>query len=520
MKDIQELSLFDYISVFGSIVDLDVESDSFKKRITFKLWKRQKEACDFMELPGNQIMLLPKSRQKGYSEIAAERALKTLMENENTEGAAISKSEDFAKYFLQKRMMSKYKELIKKFPEMHFPKVIKETKEEIVWEGNRVMKSISCSSTAAASLTLDFLIIDEAGGIDEGRGAMGENSIFKPILNNSIPACDQNANAWIMIIGTSVPGTYYNQLVREAYEAEQKGEDSTIKYFFIGWHHQPGRDRAWYFRQRDILKEDVYLQHPTTMADFFFVKDGLVFQHFDQQEEGTHIKTYSIGETIFRKIKGRSDHIKPSWNLQYITSYDHGTNHPAVNLYGLFDKFKDILYIFDETFFPDGHGTDVSEIAQIIQRKMHEHPIKPHRMIADGAIYNDIGIESVGDRFKKYGLKFKKAKKHDEAASRDLLSSRFRDNTIVIHSKCIHLIDQLRSYRWDPKSKGEKPIQKDDDAIDALRYMCAECKKGNFIREADEPAVYSQAWKERLTGSGFSSDSTSSVALANEWQQY
>ena len=84
-------------------------------------------------------------------------------------------------------------------------------------------------------------------------------------------------------------------------------------------------------------------------------------------------------------------------------------------------------------------------------------------------------MESVGSRFRKMGRNFRKAKKHDEAASRDLLSNRFRDNKILIHPRCACLIAELRSYRWDPKSKGEKPIQKNDDAIDALRYLCAEC---------------------------------------------
>lgn len=497
-EKLKEMSLFSYISVFGSITDQNpwnivdgrkVNSRTYKKRIPFQLWPRQAEACNFME--GHQVVLMPKSRQKGYSEIAAERALFTLFKNENIEGVCVSISEDLAKYFLKKRVLAKYNELNRKFPGQ-FPTLVKETKEELEFEGNRIFRSIASSNTAAASMTLDFLIIDEAGGIDENRGTLGkENSTFRPILTNSLPALNQNPSAWCMVIGTSVPGSYYNELVREAYESNN---ETKFKYFFIGWYHQPGRNQAWYEAEAELQKDDMPLQHPTDMEDFFYIKDGLVFQHFDHRENGRHIVNFNVGEAFRRKMKkaGKSviERLKPSFNNNYITSYDHGTNHPAVELYGLYDELSDMLYIFDEVFYQDGHGTDVGVIASDLNRKRREFPRKPDRQIADGAIYNDTGVESVGDRFRKFNLRFKKAIKKDESASRDLVQVRFRENRIMISPKCFNLIKQLKGYRWDPKSKGEKPIQRDDDAIDALRYMCAECKKGDFIPDEPLPTDY------------------------------
>lgn len=521
-QSLREMSLKQYILVFGSIVDQNPDNDTFKERIPFALWKRQVKACDFAEL--NQITLWPKSRQKGLSEFAAERALKTLMQNENVEGVAISKSEVFADYFLKKRVLAKFKHMEREHPGV-FPKLLKETKEELVWEGNRTMKSVASSSTAAASMTLDFLIVDEAGGIDEGRSAYGDKSIFKPILNNSIPTCDQNSDAWIMIIGTSVPGTYYNEIVQEAYDAEMKGEDCPFKYFFIGWHHQPGRDEEWYLRQQGLMKDDVYLQHPTDMDDFFYIKDGLVFKHFDSHEGGKHVMHYNIGTKFYRKIDKDVERINASWNHEIITSYDHGTNHPAVNLYGIYDPFKDYLFVFDETFFQDGHGTSVKDIGIAINMVERAFPKRPNKKIADGAIFNDVGIKSVGSIFRSYGHSFKKAKKHDESASRELLSSRFRDNKIFIHPKCVNTIDQLRTYRWDPKSKGEKPIQHNDDAIDALRYMCAECRVETWEPTSTETDTSYHGSSNDSIGDpmGFEyamDDRDSETSISQDWQRY
>ena len=493
-QKIREMSLVDYIFAFGSITDQNPWVDDggkrksnpkYKKRIPFKLWPRQVEACNFIE--ENQIVLMPKSRQKGYSELAAERALKTLMAHEGIEGVAISISEEIAKYFLEKRIIPKYNELNKKFPGM-FPQIVDKTKDKIVWEGGRIMKSIASSNTAAASMTLDFLIIDEAGGIDENRGKLSEEtSLFKSILTNSMPALNQNPSAWAMIIGTSVPGSYYNTMVRRSYEAKN---ETNIKYFFIGWWHQPGRNKEWYLKEKETQGNDMPLQHPTDMEDFFYIKDGLVFPHFDHKDPGRHIYDFSIGKEFRRKIDEKVARYKPSWNNDFITSYDHGRNHPAVNIYSLFDKYNDILYVFDETFFHDGHGKDVEEINSAIDKKLKSMPRKPNIEIADGAIYNELGNESIGSIFRKLGRNFKKAKKHDEAASRELLSNRFRDNKIFIHPRCINTINQLRGYRWDPKSKGEKPIQYNDDAIDALRYLCSECRTEQYERKEEIPTGY------------------------------
>ncbi len=524
-EKLNEISFVEYIYLFGSITDQlawtmkngkKVKNPTYKQRVPFKLWSRQREACEFLE--GNNLVLMPKSRQKGYSEIAAERCLFTLFKNINIKGAVVSKSEDFASDFLKYRIIPKYNEMCKQWPNC-FPKIVKSNKDEIEWEDGRVLKSISCSNTGAASLTLDFMVFDEAGGIDENKGASIDKSLFKSILDNSLPALDQNPDSWVMIIGTSVPGTYYNQLVRKAYEQNNEGE---YKYFFIGWHHQPGRTKEWYFSQRERLGDDVYLQHPTDMDDFFYIKDGLVFQHFDPKEGGRHVLNFTVGERFTRKIikgnKASVAHFKPSWNNYFITSYDHGTNHPAVNLYGLYDKYSDMLYVFAETFFQDGHGSDVDEINSEINKKYREYPIprKADREIADGSIYNDIGAESVGSLFRNLGRNFIKAKKNDEAASRELVADRFRKNRIYIHEDCVNLITQIRDYRWDAKSKGEKPVQKNDDAIDALRYMCSECRPEKHETQERAPGSYKVNYNQRTNWN----TNTSSNSINDDWQAW
>jgi hypothetical protein len=188
-----------------------------------------------------------------------------------------------------------------------------------------------------------------------------------------------------------------------------------------------------------------------------------------------------------------------------------------VNLYGLHDQYSDVLYIIDETFFQDKHGSDYMEIGNAIIKKKKEFPRLPDREVADGSIFNEVGARSIGQLFGDMGLKFKKARKHDEAASREVVACRFKNNTIIIHPDCVNLIAQLGGYRWDPNSKGEKPIQYNDDAIDALRYLCAECKTAAHKRAVPLPDPYG---REGSSGGWNVKKQGVDINISQAWQGY
>jgi PBSX family phage terminase large subunit len=66
---------------------------------------------------------------------------------------------------------------------------------------------------------------------------------------------------------------------------------------------------------------------------------------------------------------------------------------------------------------------------------------------------------------------------------------------LVIHKGCTNLREQIQSYAWDSKAadRGEdKPIKKDDHAIDALRYACASAFPTAEFSHPDENISYDQ----------------------------
>lgn len=46
----------------------------------------------------------------------------------------------------------------------------------------------------------------------------------------------------------------------------------------------------------------------------------------------------------------------------------------------------------------------------------------------------------------------------------------FDNNLIRINESCVNLIKELLAYRWEPDKKGERPMKKNDHAVDGLRY--------------------------------------------------
>jgi len=432
-----------YIKMFGSVW-------TGVKTIPFDLWPLQEQMVVY--IIGNKIVLLPKSRQLGASEIAAERSVYDSFRIPNCQGVIISKSEEFAKYFLDHRIMPKVKYLHENIKYVTWPEVVNKTQDRVDFSNGSWIKSLTSSQTSAASMSLNYIIFDEAGGIDENHGN------FRQLYANARPALEERDNSWALIIGTSVPGSHFNNMVyRSVYDPEYN-----IKHFFLPWNTNPKRTDKWYLEQAKELGDDVYLQYPRTIDDFFHVKEGLVFKSFDPKEGGKHIREISIEETR---------------NCLMYVIYDHGFLHPAVCHIAFYDPYEDHLFIFEEIFYKSGHQTEVTVIANNIKNRINSFNRIPTRMIADNDIVKSRGVKSVADIFKTFGLNFHSADKYDEKGSRQLLSDRFTHKTITINSCCVNTIDQLRNYRWNTNKSGEHAEDKNDDTIDTLRYACAEVKK-------------------------------------------
>ena len=55
---------------------------------------------------------------------------------------------------------------------------------------------------------------------------------------------------------------------------------------------------------------------------------------------------------------------------------------------------------------------------------------------------------------------------------------------LLVHARCVHLIREFEGYVWDPaaaRSGGDQkdaPLKREDHAMDTLRYVCAQVRRG------------------------------------------
>ena len=79
-------------------------------------------------------------------------------------------------------------------------------------------------------------------------------------------------------------------------------------------------------------------------------------------------------------------------------------------------------------------------------------------------------------------------KRNPKLAGIDQVSERMRTGRLkIVREACLPLVRELSMYCYDPEKKLEEPIDEDNHACDALRYLVVGLDRGRNIRPAIEP---------------------------------
>ena len=190
--------------------------------------------------------------------------------------------------------------------------------------------------------------------------------------------------------------------------------------------------------------------------------EGLVWSDFD---ENTHVmKPFKI----------------PKWWHRYVV-LDHGHRNPtAVLFFAVSDDGE--IFLYDMHYKADEW---IDYHAEEIWRKVGGQEIT--RWLADPSIWHVRGGMStdvtIGAQYEDHGIYFDKAD-NDVVAGIDRVAKYMKiDNELqrpkffVFDKVCMDpFIDEITDYRWEDyggvkKNASEKPMKKNDHAMDALRYM-------------------------------------------------
>lgn len=234
-------------------------------------------------------------------------------------------------------------------------------------------------------------------------------------------------------------------------------------------------------------------QREAVVEGTFTNAKGLVYETFEPAVGGLHVVPE---EWIDKELVG---------GLEHLDSIDPGQIETAV-LFGGVDKHGRVV-IYDELTLAGRSAVPEAAAERInnVREGWGLAPVCKYTIIDPAARSRDLGSgERVGEQWIAAGIPVIYGKNDLEAGCMEI-ERRFNHTVedgeggrkafplIVISSKCVGLIRQLRKYRKKPKEDGSfGVVKKDDHKPDALRYICMERRVP--VTRKRRRGVRQQAW--------------------------
>lgn len=187
-------------------------------------------------------------------------------------------------------------------------------------------------------------------------------------------------------------------------------------------------------------------------------KNQMTVDRFQQEYMGEFRKMEGLVYPEFKREIDVKDFKEEDINLkEIIVGLDWGYTNPAGALKILVDRDHK-FYISDE-YYKRKKVTEeiVEEIIKWGGVKYYPDPAEPDRL----------------EMARRLGLNVREVSK-DKVAGIDKVRELFKQRRIVIHPRCVNLINELETYHY-PESKGEgnekeEPVKENDHLMDSIRY--------------------------------------------------
>ncbi|MDE6189469.1 MAG: hypothetical protein K2G37_04210, partial [Clostridia bacterium] len=202
---------------------------------------------------------------------------------------------------------------------------------------------------------------------------------------------------------------------------------------------------------------------------------------------------------VYKEFDQSRDVIEPfdvpfEWQDQI--SIDPGLNNPLACLFFAVD-YDGVVYVIGEWYMAgkdvDYHTNEIFKLA----KKLGWHTDAKGRLTAliDSAAdqHTLASAKSVSELFYDRGILVNTNVNKQLFSGIAQVKSYFSEGKIKIFSTCVNLIRELKTYWW---GKGDKPIKKDDHALDALRYYISSKPQATKLPVAYEGEIVKD--KQRL----------------------
>lgn len=265
--------------------------------------------------------------------------------------------------------------------------------------------------------SFDFIVIDEVALMRNFWTKWSE--VVRPTL------IDRGGEA--MFISTPSGYNHFYDL----YNLELTDKD--FKSFHFSTYDNPFIPREEIEKTKAEMTEERFAQE--ILAEFKKT-EGLVFKEFDRKSN------------IYSE--------EPTEYVERIAGVDFGYTNPCA-VYSLGITRDGIMWVYEE--FYKTRKTDVEVAEYVAACKFNK-------------VYPDPEAPAAIEEMKRRKVNVREVIKGKDSITSgiDKMREMFKAKTLFIHTSCINLISELESYSYPDKGNVEKPIDKYNHAIDAVRY--------------------------------------------------
>lgn len=234
----------------------------------------------------------------------------------------------------------------------------------------------------------------------------------------------------------------------------------------------------------DLGRPDSFILKTTYMDNKFLDEQYIQTLTELKNQDYNYYKVYALGEwgSIGNVIFSNWEKQDLSDTKDTFDNIFHGcdfgfSSDPTAYIKCHYDKKRKTIYILDEFYQQEVFIDDLAEML--------------HRRLDGGYVTCDSSEpRSIAD-LKRHSVKALAAKKGPGSVEHGIKF--LQSNKIVIDNSCVNSIKEISSYRWRENKDGEpmpKPVDEDNDLIDALRYALeSEMVGNNRIRTIDKRAL-------------------------------
>lgn len=193
----------------------------------------------------------------------------------------------------------------------------------------------------------------------------------------------------------------------------------------------------------------------------FDYAEGLVYPNIF----GTFINSFEVPSTYLR-----------------LFAMDYGIRDETAFIFGAIDSENGILYIIDEIY---KNNMNVKALAGLYYEHSYNYTVNPYKLpVMDGRSINkrnDLDLRTIGDLFKDEGIWFEPAQMALDARMSRLNELVESGKIKIFRDKCPNLYREIMDYKFPDrnsdntlKAGGDKPIDKNNHAVNALEFLAME----------------------------------------------